>query len=258
MQPATLPRSVEPLTRVTARGVPLVRPAEIESEIAAALDLSSEEIRARASLETDNANAMSSECLVHLIRQDLRADSGKLADDLLPSLLDRCETNLRGAIRGFAPDQLLEISEDVLGRVALALAEPGDAADFFEVRFALALKRLRIDACRRQRRRDRGRVALDELPGASDGATALDRPLDQHCPEPARQEDRLLIRQALSSLEPAERDVFVLHRLAGMPLRSKVARDADLVGLLGFSERTLRNRLRAAEAKLRALAEDES
>lgn len=260
MELATVVRSVEPLTRLTASGEPLCRPPEIEAEIAAAIELSLGEVQARAEADPETENAMSEECIVHLIRHDLRAGHGVLADSLLPILLKRGEATLRGGIRGFQPADALEIREDVLGRLAVSLVESGDAADFFEVRFALALKRLRIDACRRQRRQDRARVALDGTPGNDDsmGESEFDRRLNHHLPQPARQEDRLLIRQALASLDDSEREVLVLHKLAGVPLHSKTSRDADLVGLLGLSERTLRNRLRAAEAKLRAFAGGES
>ena len=253
MQPATLVRTVEPLRRATAAGEPLRRPAAIEAEIAAALELSGAEVRARAAAEPETEKAMSSECIVHLIRQDLRAGSGQLAETLLPPLLRRCEANLCGTIRGFPAASAFEIREEVLGRLAVSLLEPGDEADFFEVRFALALKRLRIDACRRQRRRDRGRVVIEAPAGSDDDAPVL----DQHAPEPARQETRLLIRQALAYLDDSEREVLVLHRLAGVPLCAPASRAADLVTLLGLSERTLRNRLRAAEAKLRTFAEGE-
>ncbi len=160
-------------------------------------------------------------------------------------------------MRGFPPSTAAEIREDVLGRLAVSLLEPGDIADFLEVRFALALKRLRIDACRRQRRRDRGRVVLSDSM-LSDSVAHDDAAPGWHpgeIPEPARQEDRLLIRQALAALSRQEREVLVLHRLAGMPLATRADTDTDLVRLLGFSERTLRNRLRAAEAKLQAFRE---
>lgn len=246
--------AVAPLTRTTRQGVRLRRPAGIESEIAAALAASPEEIRRRA---TEKESPMSSECLVHLIRRDLRQGSRSWAEELTPILLARCEKQLAGAVRGFPADTAAEIREDVLGRLAVSLLEEGDGADFLEVRFALALKRLRIDACRRQRRRDRGRVTptAPTIQGPAGSDPAGSDPPAFEVPDPARQEDRLLIRQALAALSRQEREVLVLHRLAGMPLATRAESDPDLVHLLGFSERTLRNRLRAAEAKLQAFRE---
>lgn len=246
-------QSVEPLARKTRQGDVLTRPARVEAEIARALALDPEEIR---TLAKGSEEEMSSECLVHLIRRDLRSGSRELAEQVTPRLLERCEAGLRGSVRGFPPAAAAEVREEVLGRLAVSLVEPGDAADFLEVRFALALKRLRIDVCRMQRRRERGRIALDS--GAAAGEPAAEDPeaeLERLAPSPANQEDQLLIRQALAALTEEERKVIVLHKLAGISLSSKVRETIDLVRLLGFSERTLRNRLRSAEAKLRAFRE---
>ncbi len=269
MTSAKLEPTVAPLTRTTRGGEVLRRPARIEAEIAASLALSHGEVLARAAAETRSEETrseesiseqrMSEECMVHLIRRELRTgatsprrganEEQRLAEELMPLLLERCDAGLKRSIRGFPPSAADEIREDVLGRLAVSLAGPGDEADFLEVRFALALKRLRIDACRRERRRLQGLVALDEAPAgaASDDAEAA---VDLAPPSPPNQEDRLLIRQALASLTAEERKIVLLHKLAGVPLSSSVAAGMTLVALLGRSERTLRNRLRSAEAKL--------
>ncbi len=259
--------SVAPLTRTTRSGNVLERPARIQAEIAAALALSPGEILRRAAADPATEESMSEECMVHLIRHDLRARRKHLAEDLTPFLLERCERRLRGSVRGFPPSAAAEIREEVLGRLAMSLAGAGNEADFLEVRFALALKRLRIDVCRRERRRLQGLVALEEVPaGSGDDLDA--QVIDRAPPSPPNQEDRLLIQQALSTLTAEERKVLVLHKLAGVPLSSSKSpakrtdetaprkgdkastAGATLVGLLGRSERTLRNRLRSAEAKL--------
>ncbi len=263
---------VVPLTRKTGSGDVLQRPARIQAEIAAALKLSAGEVLARAagqpprgSLGSASPETMSEECMVHLIRRDLRARTsgtamlgGRLAEDLTPILLERCERGLRRSIRGFPASACNEIREEVLGRLAVSLAGTGDEADFLEVRFALALKRLRIDICRRERRRLHGLVALEEPlveSADSDSETIVDR----MPPLPASQEDRLLIQQALSKLTPEERKVLVLHKLAGVPMNSTIADGTTtLVSLLGRSERTLRNRLRSAEAKLAEVRQEDS
>ncbi len=246
---AAATRAVEPLERTTRGGDVLRRPARIEAEIAGALALAPDEVLRRAA---GSENDMSSECMVHLIRHDLRRGSRRLAEALTPRLLERCEASLKGSVRGFSPAAAAEVREEVLGRLAVALAGDDDRADFFEVRFALAFKRLKIDVCRLERRREQGRIVLDDPApesGRRDPAPALERLAP---PSPARQEERLLIRQALAALTTDERRVLVLHKLAGISLASKAPGSASLVRLLGSSERTLRNRLRSAEAKLRA------
>ncbi len=256
---------VAPLTRATRGGDILRRPARIEAEIAAALELEPDRILARAAAvpeaesmseesmtpeerTTPEERAMSEECIVHLVRRDLRGGSRNLAEELMPLLLERCDASLRRSIRGFPLAAAEEIREEILGRLAVSLAGPGDQADFLEVRFALALKRLRIDVCRRERRRLQGLVALDDLDASSQDPSPAT--FDRAPPSPPNQEDRLLIRQALAVLSVEERKVLVLHKLAGVPLNSSASAEATLVGLLGRSERTLRNRLRSAEAKL--------
>ncbi len=250
------PERVVPLTRKTRRGGVLRRPAGVEAEIAAALELAADEIVARAEADPAAGEAMSEECIVHMIRNDLRigktsphrsTGGTQLAEALTPILLARCEATLKGSIRGFPPASADDIREEVLGRLVVSLAGPGDEADFLEVRFALAVKRLRIDACRRERRRLQGLVTLDETPAAADAPEAA--AVEPQPPAPPSQENRLLIRQALGALTPEERKVVVLHKIAGVPLNSAAA-GSSLVGLLGRSERTLRNRLRSAEAKL--------
>ncbi len=244
--------SVVPLTRRTRSGERLRRPARIEQEIASVITRPVSYLRARALATPENKDPLSSECLVYLIRQDLRRGSRRLAEDLTPILLHRCEASLRGSIRGFSPTTAREVREDVLGKLALSLLDQGDEADFLEVRFGLALKRLRIDTCRRYRRHDQRHIQLEDT-GPSDGDELP--AIDRLRPDRARQEDRLLIRQALASLAAPERDVLVLHRLAGIPLRTQAKARPDLVGLLGCSERTLRNRLRRAELRLQAFRE---
>ncbi len=262
---AELRQSVAPLTRKTRGGEVLRRPARIEAEIAATLALGGREILARAAGDDAAGKTMSEECMVHMIRRDLRmsqasprggAGGRSLVEELTPVLLARCEAVLKRSIRGFPPSAADEIREDVLGRLAVSLAGPGDEADFLEVRFALALKRLRIDACRRERRRLQGVVALEEVAPAGTSDDSEPPAVDRVPPSPPGQEERLLIRQALRSLTAEERKIVVLHKLAGVPLASKADRGATLVGLLGRSERTLRNRLRSAEAKLLAFRQD--
>ena len=279
--------TVTPLTRTTRSGKALQRPARIQAEIAAALKLSAGEILKQAAADPTTEGSMSEECMVHLIRRDVRARSSpprdasgttsprragfiNLAEDLTPLLLERCDRGLKRAIRGFPPSAAAEIREEILGRLAVSLVGPGNSADFFEVRFNLALKRLRIDICRRERRRLQGLVALEDVSPGDAPDDPESATLDRTPPSPPSQEDRLMIQQALSTLTAEERKVLVLHKLAGVPLSSSKApppkgkgppegveetTPATLVGLLGRSERTLRNRLRSAEAKLGGLQE---
>ncbi|MEM9597077.1 MAG: sigma-70 family RNA polymerase sigma factor [Acidobacteriota bacterium] len=230
LTPSTFPQiRPEPLLR-------LRRPAAVEEEIAAALALDRAGLLERAS----SAEAgLSCECLVHLVRHSLRRGDRDLAEALAPRVLGRAEHLLRGTLPGFTAAVAEEIREDALGRLAVLLAEPGSGADFFEVRFALAVKRLRLDVCRRYRRRIEGQ--------RSPGAGVDPRTGDAVPPE---QERRAVLAQTLARLPERERRVLVLHRWIGLPLASTRPERRTVASMLGISERTARNLLRRAEARL--------
>ncbi len=258
-------RAVAPLVRTNKDGLALRRPDPIEAEIARALGSDEDELLRRAAVRgPEDDGYMSSECMVHLIRHHLhRAPQGgaarHLAEGLVEHLLRRCAAELRGSVRGFSGSTLDDVREEILGRLAVTLADPGEKADFLEVRFALAMKRLRIDVCRQERRRTDPLVSIDEL-GAAQAADPLERLeawIDRDAlPRPLGPEDLAGLKEALFTLGEEERKVFVLHRLAGVSINAKKPGAASLVEILGLSERTVRNRLRRAEAKLGALSEE--
>lgn len=236
------------LARITRDGRRLHRPPGIEREIAGVRDLDPAVLCRRIAVgDARAAGYVSSEVLVHLLRRAVRAsvatgDPAPVVDELASTLLRRAAVSLRGALRGYPVQVADDLREEVLGRLALLLVDPGDAADFFEVRFNLALKRLRIDVCRARTRVDRWCAPAAE--------TELD--LDRFR-DPARRltaEQAVCARQALARLSEDERRALVLHWFLGMPINARAAGDATLVAVLGVSERTVRNRLRRAEAKL--------
>lgn len=244
--------TVSPLRKKTANGRRLERPAAVEAEIAGALALRASELRDRAAIDSPEADGyLSSECLVHLIRTDIASAERRFVDDLAPILLSRCEGHLRGSVRGFDASISEEAREEILGRFVRLLVEPDDAADFFEVRFALALKRLRIDVCRQMRRRYDGLVALEEVAEPATGEPDSEAIHELRMRQP-NQEQMAAIRQALAALGDAERKAFVLHRLMGVAVHSTKSGAPTVVEILGVSERTVRNLLTRAEAALSA------
>lgn len=257
-------RAVAPLARTNKDGLALRRPDPIEAEIALALGFDEDELLRRAAVrDGEDDGYMSSECMVHLIRHHLHRappeeGSRHLAERLVEHLLRRTAAELRGSVRGFAGSTLDEVREEILGRLALLLADPGDAADFYEVRFALAMKRLRIDVCRQARRRTKRLVAIEDLRTPETGPMdALEARADREAlGRPLGPEELAGLKEALLTLEEEERKAFLLHRLAGVSVNARRAGAASLVEILGLSERTVRSRLRRAEAKLRALMEE--
>lgn len=265
--------TIEPLTRKTTDGRSLVRPDLVEREIAEALAMDDAALLAPVAARVSGgdgvkitgftgaaesagaAESLSSECLVFLIRRDLRRNQRRWADRLLPTLLGRCQKSLRGSVRGFDGTSTDDVREEVLGRLVELLLDPGNGADFFEVRFALAFKRLTIDVCRRARRRAAGQLSLDgSLADDSDG---LEGEIVEAVGSGFDAEDLVFLRQALASLDDEERRALVLHYGMGVGINPRQGEEPGLVSILGLSERTVRNRLRRAEAKVRALKEKE-
>lgn len=247
-------RPVEPLRKTTAEGQLLKRPTKVERQIAEVLAQSHDQVARRAEVDDPgDPRFLLPETLVHLIRLAVRDGRLRWVDDLTPRLLSRCERSLRRSIRGFDPVGEEEAREDILGRLAVLLVKTDNSADFFEVRFDLALKRLRIDVCRQVRRRRRPLVTIDGI-DEDGGERGLDRLTDDIDPDalPAHldAEQRLLLQQALSRLTEPERRALVLHRLFGISIASKKPGVPALVEILEVSERTVRNLLRRAESKI--------
>ena len=252
--------SVTPLTRKTADGGRLRRPEAVERSIAEALDLDTPELLRRAKENRPEAQGfLPPECLTHLVRHHLRYGDRDIAERVLPFLLKRCERVLRNTVRGFGPAATEDVRAEILGLLAVALAEPGDGADFFEVRFALAFKRLTIDVCRRQRRYDQRMVTASAAATEDEGeAEALERLAAREMnPSAFDESERLALRQALERLDDDQRRLLLLHRGLGIPINARQQEGPNLVDLFGVSERTVRYRLRRAEATLRALVENE-
>lgn len=243
---------VTPLTQQNSRNETLQRLPAVESEIAMALTLSPPQLLERSTQAEASESGLSSECLVHLIRADLRNPDTPLLELLLPVLLARCAANLKYTVSGFREPTLGMVREEILGELALLLIEPGASADFFEVRFWLAFARLRIDFCNKYKRHDDHLVFVDDRPEAEedypnpileigDGSSTATLDPEQAC----------IVGDALARLDAAERKVYGLH-LLGIPIN---AGTVNIVGLTGWSERTVRNRLRSAEQSLAAYKE---
>lgn len=226
-----------------------MRPPEVEQEIAEALGWPVAQILKRARIyDTNHEEYMTSECMVHLIRADLHKQERPLMEGLTPLLLERCAANLNYTVRGFKEPTLSTVREEILGKLAILLVEPDGAADFYEVKFSLSLMRLRYDFCHHFGRHIDRLVYADqeeskdldhyphgtENPGFTD--SLVQDPELSYC-----------LKQALSRLTLEERKVLLLHRLGGVAIN---AGSLSLVKLLKLSERTIRNRLRSAEAAL--------
>jgi RNA polymerase sigma-70 factor (ECF subfamily) len=126
------------------------------------------------------------------------------------------------------PDAALDLAQDVFVRVAQAARLPqGESAQKSWI-FTIA-RNLAIDHHRRRSVRD---VERTESPAA----------------EPARAEtthDSAVVNQALASLDPIARDVFVMRELAGLSY-------AEIAEVCGLTPDAVRSRIHRARLQLRA------
>ena len=85
----------QPLTKTEPDGALYRRPAAVEAQIDAAVQLSLPDLRRRLLVtDRDDAAHLCSECLVHLLRRGRRAGDQALMSAVLPVLLGRCGANL--------------------------------------------------------------------------------------------------------------------------------------------------------------------
>lgn len=244
---------VRPLTKCKTDGTRYVRPQAIETEIEVALQEDPATLRERF-LVTDKASPdhLSSECLVHLIRDALRRRDDERLNRVLPVLLGRCEAILRTKIANSlqGADQL---REEVLSEFSELLASDGtgerpDDLDFYECRFNAAFRVLRIEAVRRELKRLE-RTAEPLGPG--------EREAHAHGEDAfARLFESSRTREAINALPPDELKALVLHHKYGYKVESTDPDEVTVATLCKCTGRTIRNRLSRAAARLSELKED--
>ena len=149
---------VRPLTKRTKKGGLYVRPPAVETAIRAALRQDWTTLGRRLEItDTRSPEHLSSECLVHLVRDASRKGDERRMNAILLVLLGRCEAILKTKIPNWEPGAS-EMREEVLDRFTDVLArgcvgERSDELDFYECRFNQALQALRFDVVDRVSRR---------------------------------------------------------------------------------------------------------
>ncbi len=244
-----------PLTRIKVRSTKdlYTRPALVEAEINHVMGLSKAE-RQRRGREQDPASGdfLRSETLVHLLRADLR--QGGDGTPYLLTLIKRCQGNLRGTIHPEVP-QAAQLRQEVLQEFSLAFAREvasgGDELDFFECQFNSAFRSFRTNMFDEHMARMRRLAPQLIEPGdersdvdiAAGSATEIWRP--------QQGEDAVYLREVaafIMTFPPDERKAIALCRIKGL-----TQKEAGLE--LGVDERTIRNLLARADAKLASIKE---
>lgn len=247
-----------PLTKVDEKGVPYTRPNSIEAEIDKALTQDRKTLSHCAGVsQPSSSEYLHSECLVHLIRDAIRRNDQFLASALMPHLLVRCEASLKRSVPDGWFRNAEEIREKVLSNFALLFTDDAEeeALDYYECKFNRAFRSLRIDHVRAEART---RKDLTEVPKVTtaDGEAMPEADvlaiLSRFAKIGPSQEDRVYLPQvlkAIDALPPDQRRAFVRRRIIG-DTEERVAADEGVDG------RTIRNRLKRADARLKTLKED--
>ena len=252
------------LTNTEPDGSLYTRPAAVEGQIDEILWLSPSELQSRLLIADRKAPGyLRTECLVYLVREGRRSGDQQLMSAVLPVLLGRCEANLLVKVPdGTLPDanssrqQILEDLTDLF--VLDGSSEFPDELDFYECRFNLAFRALRIDGVRREMRRRNRTIKTVDLPpsDASGEPDAYDDAFARVSLNfkvlPTQEWDvfREPFVKAIEALPDDEREAVILVHVLGYKEESENPEEETAATRCNCTGRTIRNRLSRAAAKL--------
>jgi len=258
----------QPLTKHHRNGKRYERPPDIERLLDLALKLAGIELKKRVAIpDRDDPGFLSSECLVHLMRDARKRKDQNTMDFIMPCLLSRCEETLRTKVPDTKYKDAANLRDEILQEFAALFAVDGTAQDkhqqldFFECKFNLAFATFRRDAVSRERTEGKlfpGMPAfVEQEDSVSDDATfsKLAKVLGQ----PATHEHRLLLAElnhAIDTLPPDERQAAVLHWRVGYEIESENPDKLTVAKLCNVTGKTIYNRLKRAAQKLSRFKEE--
>lgn len=259
-----------PLTKIGPQDELYTRPSLVEAQIDEALSLSRTELQSRVLIaDRTDPGYMSSECLVYFVREGRRSGDQELMSIVLPILLGRCESNLVVKIRDCEmPDaalvrqQILEELTDLF--VTDGTGEFPNELDFYECRFNLAFRALRIDAVRGSERKQKRSIQTVDLP-SSEATIEPDayedgfaRVSENFKVLPSQEWDvfREPFMNAIEALPDDEREAVILVHVLGYKEESENPDEETAATRCNCTGRTIRNRLSRAAAKLSRFKED--
>ena len=259
-----------PLTHTEKDGSLYTRSSVVEAQINTTIQLSQSDLQARLLIiDRNDPGYLVSECLVHLVRKGRRSDDQKLMYAVLLVLLKRCEANLLNKIPdGRVPDAA-NIREKILEDLTDLFVTDGtgdipDELDFYECRFNLAFRALRIDAIRRNIRLCKRSIDVVDLQSPdSTGEPESYEDTSDRGPENFKDLSTLewrTIRQplvkAIEDLPDDEREAVILVHVLGYEVESEDPEKRTAATLCNCTGRTIRNRLTRAASKLSRFKEE--
>ena len=249
-----------PLTKRKKDGTLYVRPDNVEPLLKKLADLPRDILLERARIRSrKDPDYVPSECLLHFIRASRRDNSDAWFERLYKVLVERV---MRAVPRAEASGDSSSLTDErirnaVVDRFVELLAsdrkEPDDKLDFFEVRFDLAIKRLRLDAQERVWREENRSDSIDDESGSAgdDAAEAAGvSPFDADIFSDPLFRERLYV--AIDALPPEQSRTMHLL-LLGWPTHSGDPAVMTIATALGCSDRSVRNYRERAMKTLSAL-----
>ncbi len=249
-------RNIRPLTRrAHDTGALYERLPEVEAQLGHALALEEAELMEALQHDYKSDAHIKDEALCYLIRERLRDGLHEQANAFAEILLRRHAGTIRRRVERAGVEE--QHREDCRGEITIRLLTElfdtdSDRSDFAQVRFGLYFEKLSyavINSFRRLQQRERQGESVVFTQG--DGAKEFDR-LDTLADERALPaEERVLMREALLLLPKDLREVYTLRYFDGWQVEAASTSEPSISRYLGVTSRTVRNRLREAEAILK-------
>jgi hypothetical protein len=255
--------SIAPLRKRTLKGRPYNRPREIEAKLLEISTIPRSEIAARCAIrDPESTGFLPSECLLYLVREHRSKPMDECAEILFKTLMERVLNSLPqadsrdGASEGLTAGNVRDEGRNTfLVMLMKDRQEYFDTLDFYEVRFAKALKKLRLSAQRKVYPKENPLQSIEcdpetgELSDEVERATGSFERIDWHASDKAESLRRL--SQAIDALPDFEKAIIEMDQKE-IPVESKEPGVVNIANILGKTPKTIRTRRKIAYATLRA------
>ena len=269
-------KRVQPLTHVRKGGGLYQRDPAVEAEIASVLQAPPESLTVRARIgERESPDFLREETLVYYIRVYHAIGKQAIVTKLTEALLARCARWITRRLRalGLRQQDAEEAYSEIVRVVITAITDmESDRGDFYQVRFARALKLKVLNAYDKQLREvERGQQQVRFTPGSASTVEEIEEGeiergrFRAEVAEPSQADDemfngedraerRALLDAVLGSIRnPRHREAFVLHRAEGWQITANDPNEPCLVRYFQVkSAKTIYNWIRQAEADIAA------
>lgn len=252
---------IVPLTKRKQDGTLYERPDVIKALLDQLVELPRDDLLARAGIRRrTNPDYIPSECLLYFVRASRRDNSDAWFERLYKILQERVLRALPRNDGGDGPVALTSerIRNAVFDRFVELLASDrrqlDDKLDFYEVRFDLAIKRLRLDA-QEKAWREESRTQSADQDDEELSATEQDTGSNTYTLDGSIFSDPLFRERVYSAIDtlPPEQSRTMHLLLLGWPTHSSDPEVMTIAKALGCSDRSVRNYRERAMKTLAAL-----